>query len=511
MVMIKKINSITALLALICFQAISQGIIINHTCLDHNEIPVEWIDSVQANQKWHYAHTSHGGQITTGLDRIESNDPIYDIARAYSSLPNVPGALCIFDGQEGDSYITPEEYWRTGYGMNNTRTVLNNNPSINVSQWAWCTQVNTYSENDVQAYLDSISVLEAEFPDVIFVYMTGNAQTGPENHYNTNLAQGYNRYLRNEQIRIHCIINNKVLFDFADIDCWWYNPTSEEWEFSTYEYWNGTGTVHVPFEHPQYNIDQSGHTSYENCDNKGKASWWLMSTIAGWESGISVNLKVFLEGPFNGIDMNTDLTSNPEPVEGYPLNQPYNTPPWNYPGPENITAIPNPDIVDWILVELRDTIAAEFATPESVVARQAAFLLKDGSIASIDGVSNLRFDISIKDSLFVVIYHRNHLSIMSANPLIQSEGIYIYDFSIGDDQVFNGAAGHKDLGGIWGMFAGDGNKDGEINQDDKTIWTTEAGQNGYFFTDYNLDGQNDNPDKNDFLISNLGKESQIPE
>jgi len=26
-----------------------------------------------------------------------------------------------------------------------------------------------------------------------------------------------------------------------------------------------------------------------------------------------------------------------------------------------------------------------------------------------------------------------------------------------------------------------------------------------------LDGQNDNPDKNDFLISNLGKESQIPE
>ncbi|MBE9491663.1 MAG: T9SS type A sorting domain-containing protein [Bacteroidetes bacterium] len=245
---------------------------------------MSWIDSAQANLKWHYAHTSHGGQLTTGLERIENNDPAYDIARGFSTLPGVPDALCIFDGQEGDTYISPEEYWRTAAGMNLTRDVLNHNPTINVSQWSWCCQPNSYSANDIQAYLDSISVLEAEFPEVTFIYMTGNAQTGPGNHYNQNLAQGYNRYLRNEQTRDYCIANNKVLFDFADIDCWWYNSTSEEWELSTYEYWNGSDSVTVPFEHPQYNINQAAHTSYENCENKGKAVWWMMAELAGWDS-----------------------------------------------------------------------------------------------------------------------------------------------------------------------------------------------------------------------------------
>ena len=486
--------------------AISQGIIIDHSCLELYEIPLEWIDSAQANQKWHYAHTSHGGQLTTGLDRIETADPTYNVARANSSLPNVPGALCIFDGQEGDTYITPEEYWRTASGMNKTRDVLDNNPTINVSQWCWCTQVNTYSENDVQEYLDSIAILEAEFPEVTFIYMTGNAQTGPGNHYNQNLAQGYNRFLRNEQIRDYCNTNNKVLFDFADIDCWWYNPSSEEWELSTYEYWNGSENVTVPFEHPQYNLNQSGHTSYENCENKGKAVWWMMAKLTGWDNGIRVNLKVYLEGPFNDPEMNTDLTG----LTNFPFSQPYNIPPWNYSGTESVTSIP-PGVVDWVLVELRDTTDATLATGETTIARQAAFLLNNGGVVDLDGSSILSFYHSIIHSLFVVIYHRNHLAIMSAYPLTESAGIYTYDFSNDENQVYNGASGHKDLGGLWGMFAGDGNSDGLINSTDKNIWSAEAGAFGYFTFDYDLDSQTDNPDKNDVWFINLGKESQVPE
>ncbi|OQX74009.1 MAG: hypothetical protein B6D61_11965 [Bacteroidetes bacterium 4484_249] len=107
-----------------------------------------WIDSVQANQKWHYTHTSHGGQLTTGLDRIETGDTAYKYARALSSLPNVTGALCVFDGQEGDSYITPEKYWKITAGMNKTRDVLNHNPTINVSQWSWCTQVSNEDKDN---------------------------------------------------------------------------------------------------------------------------------------------------------------------------------------------------------------------------------------------------------------------------------------------------------------------------------------------------------------------------
>lgn len=265
----------------------SSPLIVDHTCENLSQIPLFWIDSAQLLQKWHYAHTSHGSQLTTGLERIENNDPDYDIAIGYSNLPYVQDALCVFDGQETHTYITPEEYWRTKEGMDLTRDVLNNNPSINVSQWSWCCQMNSYSEEDVQAYLDSISLLETEFPGVSFVYMTGNAQaTG---------SGGYNRYLRNEQVRQYCQDNDKALFDFADLDAWWYNPDTQEWEQNTYNY-NG---FDVPVEHSQFNGNQAGHTTYESCEQKGRAVWWLMAKLSGWEGTVGLpENKLMPELPF---------------------------------------------------------------------------------------------------------------------------------------------------------------------------------------------------------------------
>jgi len=293
----------------------STPLIINHTCEDLSQIPISWIDSAQAKQKWHYAHTSHGGQLTTGLQRIEDDNSDYNIARASSSLPTETDALCIFDGQENDTYITPEEYWRTKEGMDWTRDVLNHNPSINVSQWSWCTQLNSYSEANVQAYIDSISVLEAEFPDVTFVYMTCNAQgTG---------SSGYNRYLRNEQIRQFCRDNNKVLYDFGDLDAWWYNSSTEQWEQNTYEYEGHT----VPVEHSQFNGNESGHTTHESCEQKGRAVWWMMAKLAGWDESTSV------------------IEESSESPEKFKLNQ-------NYPNPFNPTTAISYQISEVSNVEL---------------------------------------------------------------------------------------------------------------------------------------------------------------
>jgi hypothetical protein len=70
-----------------------------------------------------------------------------------------------------------------------------------------------------------------------------------------------------------------VLFDFADLDSWWFNPVSEEWEHSTYDYDGST----VPVEHPQFNGSEAGHTTYESCEQKGRAVWWMMARLAGWE------------------------------------------------------------------------------------------------------------------------------------------------------------------------------------------------------------------------------------
>ena len=244
---------------------------IDHSCADLNEIPGSWIDSVQANIRMHYAHTSHGGQLTTGLDLIESDDSAYDVETGYSWLPIVTGALCIFDGQEGDTYIGPELFWETSDGMNMTRDVLTNNQSINVCMWCWCGQMDYYNESQVQGYIDSMSVLESEFSGVTFVYMTGNAQsTGSE---------GYNRYLRNQQVREFCENNSKILFDFADLDAWWYNTSASQWEQNTYS-WSGS---EIPLEHEEFNGDEAGHTTFESCRQKGRAVWWMLAMIDGWE------------------------------------------------------------------------------------------------------------------------------------------------------------------------------------------------------------------------------------
>ncbi len=85
-----------------------------------------------------------------------------------------------------------------------------------------------------------------------------------------------------------------------------------------------------------------------------------------------------------------------------PGNQPYDALPWNYTGTESVVTIPNPDIVDWILVELRDAPDAVSAIPSTMIAQQAAFLAKDGSIVGLDGLSNLQFNNSINQNLFTV-------------------------------------------------------------------------------------------------------------
>ncbi|MBN1434061.1 hypothetical protein JW921_04825 [Candidatus Fermentibacterales bacterium] len=251
--------------------ASAQPVIIDHTCEALDLIPMSWIQTVQSTMKLHYAHTSHGSQLTTGVERIEDDDPDYDVEIGYCYLPDAPGALCIFDGQEAETYITPELYWESKEGMDYTRAVLNNNPEINTSMWCWCCQLDYYGEGQVQAYLDSMCVLESEFPAVTFVFMTGNAQAED--------GDGYNRHQRNEQIRDFCVANDRVLFDFADLDCWWFNPDTEEWEHHTYSY----GGTDIPSEHPQFYGDEAGHTTFESCEQKGRALWWMMAVLAGWE------------------------------------------------------------------------------------------------------------------------------------------------------------------------------------------------------------------------------------
>ncbi|MBM3434658.1 MAG: hypothetical protein FJY07_00400, partial [Bacteroidetes bacterium] len=221
-----------------------------------------------------------------------------------------------------------------------------------------------------------------------------------------------------------------------------------------------------------------------------------------------LDLSVFLEGPFNGSDMNTDLTG----LTDFPLSQPYNSAPWNYNGTESVITVPS-GTVDWVLIELRDATSAATATAATAIARQAAFLKSDGNIRSLDGTSSQQFDnLTIQHSLFAVIYHRNHLAVMSANPLTGSGGVYSYDFTTPAGQAYGTDAQKNLTGAVYGMYSGDSDASGEVMAEDiENVWALQAGTRGYLMGDMNLNSQVSNQDKNEQWLWNLNEQSQVPE
>jgi hypothetical protein len=233
-------------------------------------------------------------------------------------------------------------------------------------------------------------------------------------------------------------------------------------------------------------------------------------------SAYNISLTAFLEGPFNGATMNTDLNGL------LPLDHPFDPslpyfgnlmPDWYYTGTGSVGSIPNTNIVDWVLVELRDAWNADAAVKATVSSRIPAFLLNNGSVVGLDGSSALQYTGPVYNKIFALIYHRNHIGVMSANQANYSAGTFTYNFSTGADQVYGGDAAHKELApGKWGLRCGDGNGDGIVLDSDKdALWDMQASQSGYLPSDYNLDGQSDNNDKNDWWMPNLGSGSSIPD
>jgi hypothetical protein len=223
---------------------------------------------------------------------------------------------------------------------------------------------------------------------------------------------------------------------------------------------------------------------------------------------LSYNLKEFLEGPFTGTEMSTLMNSGGI----LPLSQPYNVAPWNYTGTESVGAIPNSNVVDWVLVELRDATSAPLATAPTRIARRAGFLLKNGQIVGLNGTSPLQFTVVVDHQLFAIVWYRNHLGVMSASGLVNIGGTCTYDFTTGSGQVYGGAVAHKQVGtGIWGMMSGDGDANNSVQNADRTaIWAPYAGRTGYFMADFSLDRQVNNKDKDDKWFPNLGKVSFVP-
>jgi uncharacterized protein (TIGR02145 family) len=222
---------------------------------------------------------------------------------------------------------------------------------------------------------------------------------------------------------------------------------------------------------------------------------------------VSFDINVYLEGPYNGTEMNTALNS----AGLIPLTQPYSVAPWNYPGTEQVSLIPNADIVDWVLIELRETTGnASTATPDKMIHRQAAFLKKGSEVVGLDGSSLITYSGSITSNLYLILWHRNHLAIMSSGALTNTGGIYSWDFTDQLSKAYLG--GQQQIStGIFGMYAGDADGSGMIYDSDiDPNWSTAAGKWGYINSDLNLNSQVNNQDKDDIWLPNYGIYSRLP-
>ena len=112
---------------------------------------------------------------------------------------------------------------------------------------------------------------------------------------------------------------------------------------------------------------------------------------------ITVDIKVFLEGPYNSPNMSANLT--------VPVISPYDA--------NAIAEVVPATAVDWALVELRENDAPAY----TLVASKSAFLLADGSVVDIDFALTNEAPVKIEadaGTYFVVVKHRNHLGVMSA-------------------------------------------------------------------------------------------------
>ncbi len=222
-------------------------------------------------------------------------------------------------------------------------------------------------------------------------------------------------------------------------------------------------------------------------------SCWTLATSAP----VLAKIKILLQGPFTGSAMATNLRT----AGLIPTTSPYSD-------ARTVTAVPQ-GVTDWVQVKLRSDVNSP------VWSERSFFVKSDGSVVDEDGTTTeLPLYGVNEDPFYILIYHRNHLAVMSASAQTLTEGEpALYDFTTGSDKYY-GTNGAKELAtNTWGLWAGDSDASNAINASDYTAWKTSAaaGTSGYRTEDLNLDGKVTTRDYVLWYKSNrAGAASQVP-
>ncbi len=283
-----------------------EPVIVDHECMELPQVPMAWVQAAKDYLYIAYGHTSHGSQVTSGMTGLETfiggcGGPEFEW-NDYGT----GNTLHLDDyAMGGDCGYYPQ--W-----VNNTIDYLDDpsNAGVNVIIWSWCGQHAGYTQQDmITKYLDPMTQLESDYPDVSFVYMTGHL----------NYWQKTNTDARNQQIRDHCIASNKILYDFASIES--YNPDGVYFEYANDDcsYWDAYGVYQGNWAEEWQNTHVkdvewydcgAAHSKPLNSNQKAYAAWWLWARLAGWPgpdpAGISIDNDTISAAAGGAVNFHVD-------------------------------------------------------------------------------------------------------------------------------------------------------------------------------------------------------------
>ena len=261
-------------------------VIVDHRHTDITQIPQTALEQAKANLHIAYGHTSHGSQLTTGMTGLVA------FANGGGLGLTLPTDTFAWDNGGSDGALDLHDYAMSGdvgyypQWVNNTRTYLDANSDVNVIIWSWCGQVDEkYAAGTLESeYLTPMAQLEADYPDVTFVYMTGHV----------DIWNDADNKAANQMIRDYCNTNDKVLYDFADIER--YDPDGAYFEFAHDDcgYYDGPGGTQLGNWATEWQSSHTENTDWYNCSSahsqplnanrKAYAAWWLWAVLGGWDS-----------------------------------------------------------------------------------------------------------------------------------------------------------------------------------------------------------------------------------
>jgi len=221
------------------------------------------------------------------------------------------------------------------------------------------------------------------------------------------------------------------------------------------------------------------------------------------DSDVDLGLKVFLEGPATSQSTPGLMNDNLRITGAIPTTSPYADAISCEPSVFNVVGADA--MVDWIWLELRDENDSNI-----ILSNRSALLQRDGDVVESDGITPIGFNVPA-GNYFISIAHRNHLGILSAQPVSLSfSNTPNLDFTNDIGAVFGGNNAIATLpNGDLALYSGDFDGDGQIQNSDRLIVESLRGVSGYSNADIDGNGEVQNTDINISLIPNLGKGVQF--